>query len=120
MSRIWKQWIVMVFIAAAAGVTHAQQKPSIVVDGTHWMNASDGERRAFLVGVGNMIVAEMAYAKKAGRDAPGAGALSTKAVADLSLPQIQDRITRWYEANPGRRDVPVMGVVWREMVKPSR
>lgn len=120
MRKMWQQWIAVVCLAMAAGVAHAQEKRSIVVDGTHWMNASEAERRAFLAGVGNMIVAEMAYAKKAGRDAPQAGAMITKAVADMSLPQIEQRITRWYEANPGRRDMPVMGVVWREMVRPSR
>jgi hypothetical protein len=120
MSRAWKQWIVVACLAAAGGVAHAQERQSIVIDGSHWLSASMTERRAFLVGVGNMIVAEMAYAKKAGREAPPAGALITKAVADLKFPEIEQRITRWYEANPGRRDMPVMGVVWREIVKPRR
>ena len=119
MSGTWKHWMAAACLAAAAGVAPAQQK-TIVVDGTHWMNASHSERRAFLVGVGNMIAAEAAYAKKAGREAPAAGAMITKAVHDMKLPEIEERITRWYDANPARRSTPVMGVVWREMVKPAR
>jgi hypothetical protein len=33
------------------------------------------------------------------------------------LADIEGRITRWYEANPSRMSTPVMGVVWREIVR---
>jgi Na+-transporting NADH:ubiquinone oxidoreductase subunit NqrB len=118
MSNGWKKWLVGACIAAAAAQVIARE--SIVVDGSHWMNASAAERRAFLIGVGNMIVAETAYAKKNGRDGQTAGALITKAVADMKLPQIEARITRWYETNPGKLSMPVMGVVWNDMVKQKR
>jgi hypothetical protein len=119
MNGLWKQCVVVACLAVASGV-QAQDKKSIVVDGTQWMNASSSERRAFLVGVGNMIAAETAYAKKTGAAAPPAGALITKAVSELKLPDIEARITRWYEANPDRRSMPVLGVVWQDMVKPRR
>ena len=120
MSAGWKRWVGVVCMAAAVAGAQAQGKQSIVVDGTHWMNASAAERRSFLIGVGNMIAAETAYAKKTGGAAPAAGALITKAVADLKLPEIEARITRWYEANPDRRSMPVMGVLWQDLVKQRR
>ena len=119
MSGLWKQLIVVACLGVAAGA-QAQEKSSIVVDGTQWMNASSSERRAFLVGVGNMIAAETASAKKTGRETPPAAALMTKSLHDLKLPDIEARITRWYESNPDRRSMPVLGVVWQDMVKPRR
>ncbi len=45
--------------------------------------------------------------------------MAAKAVEGMTLDQISERITRWYEANPGRRNVPVMGVIWFEIVVPG-
>ncbi len=84
------------------------------------MKASQSERRAFIVGVGNMIAAEAAYAKRTNSEVPPVADRITKAVENLKLPDIEQRITRWYEANPGKLTTPVMGVVWRYIVKQQR
>ncbi len=98
----------------------AQKAPKTpIVDGKLWMGSSTLERRAFLIGAGNMIALEMAYAKKAGTAEPPAGTQARKAVETMTLEDIEERITRWYEANPGRLDTPVMGVIWNDMVKKS-
>jgi len=39
-----------------------------------------------------------------------------KAVANLKLADIEARITRWYETNPTKRSMPVMGVIWQDIV----
>ena len=116
--RIWKRWIAIAAIAAAAVPAVAQTKASpLVVDGNDWMNSSQPERRAFLVGVGNMIVAEEAYARKKNVASAPVSAAITKAVQNMKLGDIEARITRWYEANPGKRSMPVMGVVWSDIVR---
>ena len=81
------------------------------------MSASASERRAFLVGASNINVAENAYAKRRNIAPAPVSAQITKAVDKLTLADIEGRITRWYEANPGRMSTPVMGVVWREIVR---
>jgi hypothetical protein len=43
-----------------------------------------------------------------------------KAVKDLKIGDIETRITRWYEANPGKLSTPVMGVLWGDIVKQQR
>lgn len=83
------------------------------------MKSSSSERRAFLIGVGNMISAEGAYARRFGSTAPPAGARITQATQNLKLPDVEARITRWYEANPARMSMPVMGVIWQDIVKPT-
>jgi hypothetical protein len=45
--------------------------------------------------------------------------MATKAAEGLTLDQMSERITSWYEANPGRHDMPVMGVMWFRMIEPD-
>jgi hypothetical protein len=97
----------------------AQTGSRIIVDGTLWLQSSTEVRKAFLVGAGNMLALESAYARKKGTPAPAATVKTSAALEHMTLNQISSRITRWYEANPGRREMPVMGVIWVDMVDPG-
>ncbi|AHV93372.1 hypothetical protein FYA67_10045 [Bordetella holmesii] len=123
-------WLIGACLAGSLGVAQAQMaepaasaKPAarsaIVVDGNGWLGASDQERRAFLVGVANMIVAENAYAKRRDQAAPGAAKAITDALSGMNLWQWSERVTAWYRANPDKLSTPVMGVIWRDLVKKS-
>jgi len=57
MNRSWKHWVAAACLVVASVPALAQKKDSIVVDGNDWISATAVERRAFLVGAGNMIVA---------------------------------------------------------------
>jgi hypothetical protein len=48
-----------------------------------------------------------------------AGILATAALDPLTLDQVSSRISRWYEVNPARRNMPVIGVLWVDMVQPA-
>lgn len=105
-------------VAILATPAWAQDKAPIV-DGKLWLSSSAELRKAFLVGAGSMIALESAYAKKKGTPPPVAGAMAAKALDGLTLDEVSNRITRWYEANPERRNLPVMGVIWIDMVQPG-
>lgn len=115
-------WAVMaLLLGAQAGPEQAwadssQAATRIVVDGNDWMESNSVQRQAFLIGVANMIVAETAYARRHGTGAPPVGSLVTEAVRDMKLDEIEQRITGWYEANPARMSMPVMGVLWKDLV----
>ena len=96
-----------------------QQGMPLAVDGDMWMKSSHEVRRAFLLGASSMVAMEIAYAQKKGSPAPPAGTMAHQALQGMSLDDVSSRITRWYEANPTRRKMPVMGVVWVDMVKPK-
>lgn len=99
-----------------SGTTGSPSSPAIVVDGELWLHSSPETRKAFLVGAGNMMAMETAYSRKKGTPPPVAGAMVGKALEPLTLDQISSRVTRWYEGNPGRRNMPVMSVIWIDMV----
>lgn len=105
---------------AQASGSGAKARSPIVVDGNGWMRATADERRAFLVGVANMIVAENAYAKRRNIDPPGAGTRITETMSNMNLWQVSERITAWYGANPDKLSTPVMGVIWRDLVEKSK
>ena len=107
-------WLVAFDVSLAC----AQRSPGMV-DGEMWLSSTPEVRKAFLIGAANMIALEAAYSKKKGTPAPVAGTLTTKAVDRLTLDQISQRLTTWYEANPDRRDAPVMSVVWTQIVQPG-
>jgi hypothetical protein len=100
----------------AGGMRDVASEKTIVVDGELWLRSSPETRKAFLVGAGNMMALETAYSRKKGTPPPVAGAMAGKALDGLTLDQISSRVTRWYEGNPGRRNMPVMGVIWVDMV----
>ena len=117
-SRLVKPVMAACVLAIFATAVWGQRVPG-VVDGEMWSSSAPEVRKAFLVGAGNMMALETAYAKKKGTPIPQASARTTTAISGLTLDQISDRITKWYETNPGRRDMPVMGVIWVDMVEPK-
>jgi len=79
---------------AATSPAIAQNKDSLVITGNHWMKASTSERQVFLIGAGNIIAAEVAYAKRHSREAPPVSDGIIKALKDLKIGDIETRITR--------------------------
>jgi hypothetical protein len=119
--RVLKNLAAAICLAAAlAPALVSAQAKTLVVDGTMWLNSSTTERRAFLLGAANMISLEEAYAKRKGLPSAPAGALATRAVKDMTLDQIEQRLTHWYEADPGKRGLPVMSVIWKQIVAPRK
>jgi hypothetical protein len=105
--------------AAQDGAQVVADRPRVVADGTRWLQSTPEERKAFIIGASNMMALESAYAKKRGTQAPLAGTKAAMALEHMTLDQMADRITRWYEANPGRRATPVIAVIWMDMVEPD-
>ena len=117
-SSLVKRLMAACVLAILATPVWGQRAPG-VVDGEMWLSSSPELRKAFLVGASNMMALETAYAKKKATPIPQASEMTSKAISGLTLDQLSDRITKWYEANPGRRNMPVMGVIWVDMVQPK-
>ncbi len=120
MRRGWK-WLSAACVAASLcfAIPHAAAQGMPIADGTHWMASSDAEKTAFVIGVANALALDLAYAVKSGKADASAGDRATKALANVSIAEVSNRITAWYRANPGRMNMPVVGVIWVDMVKPK-
>lgn len=115
----WKQILAGVALVAllAPPAALAQKTNTLVIDGNDWVSASPDERRAFLVGAANIIIAEGAYAKRRNLAPAPVSERITRATQNMKIADIEARITRWYAANPGKLATPVLGVVWQDIVK---
>lgn len=88
------------------------------VDGDAWLASTPEIRKAFLVGASSMMALERAYARRRGTEPSVPASRTAAALEDLTLDQISERITRWYETHPDRRRMPVMAVIWVDIVNP--
>ena len=91
-----------------------------LADGNDWKMSSDSERNAYLVGISNMISVGNAYDIK---KVPGVdGTFMRQAHQGLSgttIPEAIQRVDAWYRSNPDRLDVPVLSVLWIDIVRPK-
>jgi len=121
MERSWKRWLVIACMATVAVPALAQsENDELVVNGNDWLSVSMAERKAFLVGVANMIMAEGAHAKRNNQATPAVSAGIIKATQTMKIGDMEAQITRWYEANATKLATPVMAVVWQDVVKAKR
>ena len=101
----------------ATSAAQASKAKPVIVNGDLWLKSSSELRKVFLVGAANMIALEMAYAQKMGKPTTPSVERATHALHGMTLDEISSRITKWYEANPTRRDVPAIGVIWIDIVR---
>lgn len=91
-----------------------------LADGNDWKNSTDSERNAYLVGISNMISVGNAYDSK---KVPGEDKTFMRqaylGLQGTTIPEAVKRVDAWYRANPDRLDVPVLSVLWIDIVKPK-
>jgi hypothetical protein len=100
------------------GITAPAQAEFRVVDGNLWEASSLAEKRAYLIGVANAVAVNRALQVKRGTLDSNAPSNRIHVAMDSgTIDRAVERIDGWYTANPGRKDAPVLGVVWLAMVQ---
>ncbi len=105
-------------LAAAWGSAHAQEIP--LVTGALWTQSSEQVKKAYLVGIANIIQVEAAYENPS----PPADAQSivprvTRGMKGQTLDSVREGLDKWYAANPDKLQRPVIETIWFEMVVPG-
>ena len=98
-------------------VGFAAEEEARVVDGNMWLASSQPEKRAYIVGVVDTLVVQRAIREKNGLEGSEWVTLLTEKLDAMTVDGAIARIDAWFEANPSRRDAPVLGVVWLSLVK---
>ena len=108
----------LVLSLASFGARAQQEVP--IVTGEHWTKSSPDLKKAYLVGIANLIQVEIAYF---GNNPPGDTQSFVPRMArglkGQTLDSVRDKLDAWYAANPGRQSRPVIEVVWAEIVVPG-
>jgi len=115
------QWIMVLCIAivgAFAGVARAGEIPQVT--GVEWTKASEDQKKSYLIGIANLAEIEMAY--QGANPSPDTQSILPRMKRGLqgqTLDSVREGLNRWYAANPGRADRPVIETIWFEMVVPG-
>jgi hypothetical protein len=105
-------------LAVVAGVAYAQEIP--LITGEHWIKSSDEQKKAYLVGIANVVQIETAYAgANPASDAQSVVPRLVKGLKGHTLDTVRDALNKWYAAHPDQLQRPVIETIWFEMVVPG-
>ena len=95
---------------------------AVMVTGKHWVESSQQLKKAYLLGVANVLDVEEAYYGT--NPASDAQSYIPRAVKGLTaggytVDTVLSRLDAWYAANPESLDRPVLEIIWVEMVVPN-
>lgn len=109
---------IAVVVALTSGIGVAADIP--LIDGTHWVKSTAEVKKAYLVGVSNVIQLEVAY--QADNPVPEGRSLAPRAAKGMTgqtLSGVLESLDKWYGAHPEQLQRPVLETIWFEMVVPG-
>jgi hypothetical protein len=114
----WQALLPLSFLALAmmGSAAHAQNIP--IVTGQHWMASTDGEKKAYLVGISNLLDVERAYAGRSANSNDMAQRFA-KGMQGQTLDSVRQRVDGYYAANPTMVQHPVIETIWFQIVAPG-
>jgi hypothetical protein len=119
-----KQYVrlVMLFAIATLAVfsSGARAEEIAQVTGVHWNKSSEEQKKAYLIGIANIAEIELAYQEST--HAPADQSIlprMAKGMKGQTIDSVREGLNKWYAANPGRVDRPVIETIWYEMVVPG-
>ena len=105
-------------LALISGGVRAQEIP--LVTGEHWTKSTDEAKKAYLVGIANIVQVESAYsAPNPPSDAQSVLPRLVKGLKGQTLDGVREALNKWYSAHPDRLQRPVIETIWFEMVVPG-
>ena len=107
-------------IARLSSQVRSQTDEPPMVTGVHWVKSSEELKKAYLLGIANVMQVERAYG--AANPQPDSHSIVARAARGLSghtLDSVREGLNGWYAANPDRLQRPVIETIWFEMVEPG-
>jgi hypothetical protein len=102
----------------AATTARADEIP--LVTGKQWTESSDVAKKAYLVGIVNLVQVEMAFEE--GKGPPDSQSILPRLARGMkgqTLDSVRQGLDRWYAAHPDQLRRPVLDTIWFEMVVPG-
>jgi hypothetical protein len=106
------------FAVVAWGSAVADEVP--LITGEHWVKSTVEQKKAFLIGIANVVLVETAY--EGTNPPPDAQSIVPRMVKGLkgqTLDSVREALDKWYAAHPDQLQRPVVETIWFEMVVPG-
>ena len=111
-------FVACLMLAAASGSARAQEVP--LVTGESWTTSSEQLKKAYLIGIANAIQVETAFeGANPPSDAQSLVPRLAKGMKGQTLDSVREGLDKWYAANPGKLQRPVIETIWFEFVVPG-
>ncbi len=107
-------------LVATPVVVAASSDPAPIVTGKQWTESDASLKKAYLLGMANLIQVEQAYQqRRAPADNQTLIPRFAKGLQSHTLDSVRESLDSWYAANPSRLDRPVVETLWFEIVAPN-
>jgi hypothetical protein len=119
-TRPWRALVALAFLALSVASFGARAQEVAIVTGEHWTKSGNDLKKAYLLGIANLVQVELAYVGNT--QVPDAQSFTPRLARGLrgeTIDSVRDKIDAWYAANPTRMSRPVIDVVWGEIVVPG-
>ena len=116
--RLHMAVIAACFAVVAWGSAVADEVP--LITGEHWVKSTVEQKKAFLIGIANVVLVETAY--EGTNPPPDAQSIVPRMVKGLksqTLDSVREALDKWYAAHPDQLQRPVVETIWFEMVVPG-
>ena len=105
-------------LAMMAGSVRAQEVP--LITGEHWTKSSEQVKKAYLVGIANLLQVERAfYGANPPSDDQSLVPRFVKGVQGQTVQSVQEALNKRYIAHPDQLSRPVIETIWFEIVLPG-
>ena len=114
----WRMLLLLAGMVLLSGIARAQEIP--LITGEQWTKSSEEMKKAYLVGIANIVQIEMAYqGATPAADAQSILPRMVKGLKGQTLDTVRDALNKWYAAHPDQMQRPVIEIIWFEMVVPG-
>lgn len=96
----------------------AKKEEWLIPTGERWSNATETERRAYVLGILNMAMVEYQLTGPNPKYRTTVPKL-VNALDGMTVPQIVETVDAYYKANPDKQQQPIIEVIWFQMVEPK-
>ena len=110
-----------VLLAVFGTTAWAEGDAEVIVKGEHWVDSSHEQKRAYLFGVGNVLVIERAMAGDDYEAMRGRSLVPVllEGLAGNSIAGIVTQLDKYYADHPDQVTRPVLEVLYLEMALPN-
>jgi hypothetical protein len=115
----WRTLLSLSFLTLAMMGNVARAESIPIVTGEQWTVSSDEAKKAYLVGVANILEIERAYASNTPTGSNDIAPRFAQGLQGQTLDSVRQGLDNWYAANPTRIQHPVIETLWFEMVVPG-
>jgi hypothetical protein len=107
-------------MALAAGAASVQAQGIAIVNGDHWTKSSTDVKKAYLLGIKNLLQVELEYfGNNQPSDTQSFVPRMARGLRGETLDSVRTKLDGWYAANPSRLSRPVLEVMWAEIIVPK-